>query len=218
MYEARLFDQDGVLLDTERMAYEIWRDYLREHAGRELTLEDYAEVCGAPVDAFDRYIARLLPSDPDGLREHWAREVNRRVAERKIPPMPGFAALMAFLDGYPGKKAVVTSNNATWSQEYRQIFRYREHFDGIFHGGMVPQRKPEPDLYLLACRELGVTPGRCLAVEDSLSGILAAQRAGVPVLHMAGISAVPEDVERACVGRVRDLNETVAFLTAQESL
>ena len=53
MHQALLFDMDGVLLDTEVQAYEIWRDFLRKTQNYELSREEYANVSGSPPWEFD---------------------------------------------------------------------------------------------------------------------------------------------------------------------
>ncbi|NLO85455.1 MAG: HAD family phosphatase [Clostridiales bacterium] len=215
MYKAILFDMDGVLLDTEEQAYEIWRDYLQKNAAYDLDRELYAQVGGSPPDEFDRFMAEHLPCDPDGLRRYWGEETQRLIDLGEVRTLPGFENLLRFLAGYSGKKAVVTSNGSAWMEGYAQLFRLRERFDGVYTGDLVVNRKPAPDLYLHACRELGVNPAECLAVEDSASGITAALRAGISVAHMHGISAVPQEMLQQCDYHVRDLNDVIGILKKQ---
>lgn len=212
MYQAVLFDMDGVLLNTEEMTYEIWRDFLCELESYHLPLEKFAKIAGSPPQVFNQFIAEALPGDPERLLAHWGKEMGERIFRGEIPTLPGYEMLMAFLEDYPGKKALVTSNGGEWADGYRRLFRFDEVLDGVFTGNLVERRKPAPDLYRLACRALGVEPSECLAVEDSFSGICAAQEAGISVLWMQGISAVPEDTQKSCVGTVRDLLEVKAYL------
>lgn len=212
MYQAVLFDMDGVLLNTEEMTYEIWRDFLWDQEGYHLPIEEFSKIAGAPPQVFNQFIAEELPGDPDRLRAHWGQEVGKRILRGQIPTVPGYDALMTFLTEYPGKKALVTSNGGEWANGYRSLFRFDAILDGVFTGNMVVQRKPYPDLYNLACQTLKVDPQECLAVEDSVSGICAAREAGIAVLWMQGISTVPEKMQRSCVDTVRDLWDVRAYL------
>lgn len=212
IYKALLFDLDGVLLDTERMGYEIWRDFVKKEAGLDLAVETYAKACGGSPEIFDELLEELLPGKTCEMGKYWSEEVVKRIREKRVVPVKGYWELLFFLKNYQGKKAIVTSNDAPWAKYYQEVFRFTDHFDVVINGSMVEKRKPEPDIYLKACEVLDVIPQECLAVEDSLWGILAAQRAGVHVLHMEGIPKIPEYVEKACVGMVRDLNGVLRFL------
>ena len=139
MHQALLFDMDGVLLDTEVQAYEIWRDFLRKTQNYELSREEYANVSGSPPWEFDRFIALNLPGDPDALRQNWGEETWNRIRQGRVPTMPGYETLMAYLRTFPKKKAIVTSNGSTWMEGYRALFRFEEVFNGVASwAGIMP--------------------------------------------------------------------------------
>lgn len=216
MHQALLFDMDGVLLDTEVQAYEIWRDFLRKTQNYELSREEYANVSGSPPWEFDRFIALHLPGDPDALRQNWGEETWNRIRQGRVPTMPGYETLMAYLRTFPKKKAIVTSNGSTWMEGYRALFRFEEVFDAVYTGDLELPRKPSPEPYLNACRKLGVVPEDCLAVEDSQSGITAALEAGIQVVQFLGISRVEPETAAKCLRQVRDLNELTRWLEETE--
>ncbi len=212
MYQAILFDLDGVLLDSEWLSYRIWKKYLWENEQYHLTREQYAEACGGSSDIFDR-VMQILPGNKEDLNRYWLDEFNRYFAENDPPVIKGLYELLDFLRTYPGKKAIVTSSYGSWLQRYIDTFGLDQIFDRIFSGSMVEKTKPYPDLYQLACRTLQVEPQDCLAVEDSFWGIQAAQTAMVPVLHMQGVPILPEEIEKKCVGKVENLLEVLPYLT-----
>ena len=217
MHQALLFDMDGVLLDTEVQAYEIWRDFLKRTQNYELTREEYANISGSPPWEFDRFIALKLPGDPDALRQNWGEETWRYIREGRVPTMPGYDRLLAYLRTFPKKKAIVTSNGSTWMEGYRKLFRFEDVFDAVYTGDLDLPRKPSPEPYLDACRKLGVEPRDCLAVEDSQSGITAALEAGLSVVRVLGISRVEPQTAARCIQEVRDLNELTQWLTETET-
>ena len=212
MYQALLFDLDGVLLNTEYMAYTIWRDFLKENQNYDLEISTYAKACGGPPDTFDKVMEELIPGDTQALHEYWVAQVLERTKTGRIPVMDGFQELKAYLQTFPGKKGMVTSNGGLFLKGYMGLFKFDEMFDDIVYGMMVQKRKPAPDIYLLACERLGVKPEHCLAVEDSLWGLMAAQNAGVDVLHMEGIPEIPREIKDKCVGSVKNLHDVIRFL------
>ena len=211
MYQAVLFDMDGVLLDTERNSYRIWQTYFRERFQYELEESFYAELAGSATSVFHERM-ETLPGGDAPLTAYWIEQVNAQIERGETPKMPGFDALAAYLKTFPGYKAIVTSSEGAWLQRYADSCGFYGIFDRIFTGKLVKNKKPAPDCYLLACRELGVAPEDCLVVEDSYWGVLAAQRAGASVLHMEGMPKLPEDIREKCVGHVEDLHGVVAFL------
>lgn len=215
MYQAILFDMDGVLLDTETQAFEIWRDFLKKTQNYNLTREEYSKISGSPPWEFDRYIALNLPGDPDLLRQNWGETTWRYINEKRVRVMPGYEKLLDYLKLFPGKKAIVTSNGSTWMQGYLELFHFSDVFDAVFTGDLDIPRKPSPEPYRNACQQLQVTPQDCLTIEDSQSGITAALEAGIPVVQMKGISYVEEQTARCCLHAVSDLNELVYWLCEQ---
>ncbi|HEX6565127.1 MAG TPA: HAD-IA family hydrolase, partial [Chthoniobacterales bacterium] len=67
----------------------------------------------------------------------------------------------------------------------------------IFAGDIVPQKKPAPDIYLFASRELGVPPDHCVAVEDSRNGLLAAAAAGIRTVVTTSYFTADENFDEA---------------------
>ena len=81
--------------------------------------------------------------------------------------------------------ALATSSPRWYVDEARAAFPELSVFAAIASGDEVERSKPEPDIFLLAARRLGVAPADCTVVEDAPSGVLAARRAGCRVIHVA---------------------------------
>ena len=187
--DAVLFDCDGVLVDSERVAVECIVEFAARYGARYEFEEALERFTGARMaDNLRDIEARgkcKLPDDfEDSLRSHMAAEF-----ETRLEPMDGAAALVESLD----LPYCVVSNGPRSKMEITlRIAGLLEHFTGrIVSAYEVGVWKPAPGLFLHAARMLGTPPERCAVVEDSDYGIAAGVAAGMQVFAL-----VPED--RAC--------------------
>ena len=187
--DAVLFDCDGVLVDSERVAVECIIEFAARYGARYEFEEALERFTGARMaDNLRDIEARgkcKLPDDfEDSLRSHMAAEF-----ETRLEPMDGAAALVESLD----LPYCVVSNGPRSKMEITlRIAGLLEHFTGrIVSAYEVGVWKPAPGLFLHAARMLGTPPERCAVVEDSDYGIAAGVAAGMQVFAL-----VPQD--RAC--------------------
>jgi HAD superfamily hydrolase (TIGR01509 family) len=196
MIEAVVFDFDGLLVDTEWPGFEVWRDLFADH-GAELTIDDFL-VCIGTRNAIDwgellsAKTGRSGPSDEE-LRTTKVARQTETVAE--LPLRDGVAQWLADVTAAGLRCAIASSSERLWIEPHLDRLEVAHHFEllATWEGpecGFPP--KPAPDLYLQACRALGVAPRAALAVEDSVNGVLAAKAAGMYCL------AVPNRVTRGC--------------------
>ena len=184
-----LFDCDGVLVDSERVAVECIIELAARFGARFELGEALERFTGARMaDTLRDIEARgrcALPADfEDDLRARMAAEFETRLA-----PMDGAAALVEALE----MPYCVVSNGPRSKMEVTlRVAGLLEHFDGrIVSAYEVGVWKPDPGLFLHAARMLGVAPGRCAVVEDSDYGIAAGVAAGMQVFAL-----IPEDRAR----------------------
>lgn len=212
MYQGLLFDMDGVLLDTEELAYGIWSRYFSTHTAYVFPRDAYGQISGCSPEKFDRFLQEHFPGHGESLQAFWCLEMERRMAFGDIPTIPGYERLTTFLKNDPRKKAIVSSNGGAWMCRYVELFHFDDVFDEILRGEMVHNRKPDPELYRLACEKLKIVPGQSITVEDSASGIAAARAAGVDVIWLKGISCVPEELAKQCVFHATTLDQVITYL------
>ncbi|MBD2818216.1 HAD family hydrolase [Streptomyces parvulus] len=182
-YDLVVFDNDGVLVDSEPISNRLLAGYLTE-LGHPTTYEDsLRDYMGAAVhrvhDLVRERTGRRLPADFDDV-------FHRRVFaafEEDLEAVPGVAALLEklALDGVP--YCVASSG----SHERIRVGHRRTGLDRWFDDGRifssedVGRGKPAPDLFLHAAERMGVAPERCVVVEDSPLGVRAAVAAGMDV-------------------------------------
>ncbi len=208
--EARLvvFDCDGVLVDSERLAVEIdvraigelgWpitrEEVIERHLGRSEAdaLADIASVIGRPV--------------PADWIQRWG-DAYRTAFDAELEAVPGVAAALAGLVAAGWQVCVGTSGSrdATWRKLRRCGLDGWFTDDQIFTAGDVAVGKPAPDLFLLAAARMGVPPQRCVVVEDSHHGVAAALAAGMPCVGFVGAVSRPGQVADATVTLVDELS------------
>ena len=192
-YEAILFDFDGVLVDSEPVHFECWREVLTRFG---LTLEwDVYRREGIGVS--DRHLMKILcsqvnpPLDVELLLAEYPRKkelFRSRMLERR--PFSGeVLSLIAKLSGH--QLGVVTSSGRYEVEPILAAAGILGRFQVAVYGGDVKRLKPAPDPYLLAIERLGVS--NALVIEDSAAGEQSARAAGLDVLrihHQAVMAAL----------------------------
>ena len=207
-----VFDCDGVLADTERDGH--LPAFNRTFADVGLPIhwseEEYGQLLAigggkerlATVFTPVFVDAAHLPTDPDEQRDLIARwhkaktaHYTAMVADGVLPGRPGIARLVAEASA-AGWGLAVASTSAEAS-----VRAVLEHVVGddlaarfaVFAGDVVPAKKPAPDIYLLALRELGVGPEEVVVVEDSANGLRAALGAGLRTIVTVSSYTADED-------------------------
>lgn len=176
---AVLFDMDGLLYDSERLYQMAWPTVLAEMG---YTVE--AGIAEKTVGAgkfecetlFKRHCGEDFCIDTALLRmEDWLVD---HIEAHGVPLMPGVRQMLDALveSGIPC--AIGTSNVLSVAEHYLETTGIDHYFDAVICGDMVDEIKPAPDIFLRGAKELGLPPERCLVLDDTSFGILAASRAG----------------------------------------
>ena len=179
-----IFDCDGVLVDSERLAIEVDVKMLHE-LGWPLSKSEVIERFVGRSDretrsAIEEHLGRKLPAS-------WDEQVNRRyreVFETQLAPVPG---VIEALDRISLPSCVASSGTHEHLRYTLGLTGLYERFaDRIFSAEEVAAGKPAPDLFLHAAERMQAQPAGCVVVEDSRAGVQAARAAGMRVLAFAG--------------------------------
>jgi HAD superfamily hydrolase (TIGR01509 family) len=175
--KAILWDNDGVLVDTEHLYFEATRFVLRE-LGVELSEAHFVELSlGVGRSCFEVAAAHGISAE----RIESARlERNHRYSDLLAGTelIPGVRETLEALHGRVSM-AVVTSSRPEHFALQHASTGARRYFDFVLTGADVMRHKPDPEPYLVASRRLGIAPADCLVIEDSERGLLSAVRAGM---------------------------------------
>lgn len=206
--KAVIFDMDGVILDSEKLYVRFWRE-----AGR---------ACGYPFETKHALAIRSLARpfaiqklqgffgegfDYDEVRNKRIELMENYVEQNGIDLKPYAEYTLKELKKRGYKIALATATPPERAQRYLTRSGLYDYFDKIICSAMVKLGKPEPDIYLKACEEVGFLPEECIAVEDSPNGIQSAYRAGCRAVMVPDLDEPDDAAREMTYAVVKDLEE-----------
>ncbi len=184
--ELVIFDCDGVLVDSERLAVRVEARLLGS-LGWPLTEEEILHRFVGRSDAdmlaeIEETLGRPLPEWPTRYQADLHAAFHAELVE-----VPGITAALDTLDARSTGSCVASSGTHDKMALTLGMTGLHERFDGrIYSATQVATGKPAPDLFLFAAEQMGVEPAACVVVEDSRSGVAAARAAGMRSFGFAG--------------------------------
>jgi HAD superfamily hydrolase (TIGR01509 family) len=217
-FEAVVFDLDGVLVDTEPWWDDIRLEFATRH-GRPWTDADREAVMGANSRQWSATMRERLRLDlaPEQIERQVVDGVLRRYATEHPPRIDGAADAVRRI-GATRPIAIASSAHREIIEAALLALDLDGHFGAVVSSDEVAHGKPAPDVYLEAARRLGVDPARCLVVEDSRNGVLAARAAGMTVVLVPSALIPPapgtEALADVVLHRLADLDPDALTKTA----
>src|SRR5262245_5563804 len=203
--DAVVFDNDGLLLDTESVWTRAERD-LFERRGLEFTPTDKRELVGTSAEIAGGILERRL-GEP-GRAAELIEELNELVVaelEHGVEAMLGARELLHSLKLRGTPLALVSNSPLRFVQRSLEIAGFTDRFDVVISAHEVSAPKPAPDSYLEACRRLSVEPGpSVIALEDSPTGVTAARAAGLTVIGIPSLEGIELDEAHAIANSLLD--------------
>ena len=191
--KAVFFDQDGVIIDTERDGHRVAFNRTFKEFGFDVewSVEEYHELLqvGGGKERMRHYFNQTGWPDDVGDRDSFIMEMHKLktdlfmkiIASGELPLRPGVARLVDEVIAEGLVLAVCsTSNERAVNLVVGTMLgaERRARFSAILAGDVVSQKKPDPEIYNLAMERLDLRPLECVVVEDSRNGLLAAKAAG----------------------------------------
>jgi HAD superfamily hydrolase (TIGR01509 family) len=177
---AVVFDMDGLMLDTERLALRCWTE-----AAAELGLDFDAGLIPSMIgrnvrDSRSLVLARHGDAYPVDRLALASQRIYDGIVERDgVAVKPGVVALLDWLDAMRIPRVVATSTRRARAQAKLARADLLVRFATVVGGDEVERGKPEPDIFLLAAARIGAVPADCIVLEDSEPGVLGALAAGM---------------------------------------
>ncbi|UXA16181.1 HAD family phosphatase [Mycobacterium sp. SMC-4] len=205
---AVLFDMDGTLVDSEKL-WDVSLAALYEKYGSTLSADIRTALVGSSAENTVRTVFADLGLDPDpaamAVESRWLHDYTADLFDGGLPWCEGARELLEVLAAERTPMALVTNTQRFLTDRALNSIG-RHYFSVTVCGDEVPLGKPAPDPYLRAAQLLGLSPEACLAVEDSVTGAAAAERAGCPVLVVPNDVPVPQGPRRRHIGSLGALD------------
>ncbi|MFD3546233.1 HAD family hydrolase [Streptomyces sp. NPDC058655] len=211
-YDLVIFDNDGVLVDSEPLANSILAGYLTELGHPTSYEESLRDYMGSAVHRVHDLVldrtGQRLPADFDET----LHTRTFTAFERELKPVPGVQEVLYGLVEQGIDYCVASSGSHERIRVGHRVTGLDEWFEDewIFSSQDVGQGKPAPDLFLHAARSMGVDPARCVVIEDSPLGVRAALAAGMDVYGFT--SMMPADRLAGATGYFGDMKQLPGIL------
>ena len=211
-FQAAIFDMDGLLLDTERVCMRVFK-----RACETLSLPFYEEIylslIGRNASGIEQILRQAYGDDFLQLHSEWRVGYDAVVKHRAIDVKAGVIELLEWLKHRKIPIAVATSTQKEVASVKLKLAGLDSYFDVLTAGCEVSRGKPDPEIYLLAARRLGIEPTQCLAFEDSNNGARSAVAAGMLTYQIPDLVSPSKDVRALGHAVMSSLHEVLQAIT-----
>ncbi|MEI6222528.1 MAG: HAD family phosphatase [bacterium] len=198
MFQALLFDMDGVIINSQPTYYEVEKQMFKD-LGVVISEEEHHALWGMSSYGFWEHVRNIfgLSQTVDELRE-WSREQYQKYFdEHEFPQLvPGF---LDFVSQVHGKLelAIASSASPHTIQKVVDTFGLKKYFHSTTSAHEVSFGKPHPDVFLRAAEKVGVKPKDCVVIEDTANGVLAAKTGDMACIGFQNPGSGRQDLSKA---------------------
>jgi HAD superfamily hydrolase (TIGR01509 family) len=212
---AVIFDMDGLMLDTETLARDAWRQALAE-VGYALSDELYLQLLGRTIEDTQAILRQALGADLpiESLARRKGMLVRQHIDQHGLRLKTGLAELLDWLKTHAIAHAVASSAKRPDVLFKLSHAGFGSWFDTVVTGDQVSAGKPAPDIFLAAARQLQVPAAECAVLEDSDAGIRAAHAAGMLPLMVPDLKPPSQESLALAHQIFPSLHEAKNFLEA----
>ena len=196
--KAIIFDMDGVILDSESISDITW-----EKAAAEKGLAVNDEILNAcrgsnkndTIATLKKYYGDDF--DSEAFLERTSELFHEIEEKEGIPLLPYAKEILSYLKSRY-RLALASSTRGPTVERQLRAAGVIDFFETRTTGEMVEHSKPNPEIYLMACKSVGMEPGECVAIEDSLNGIRSAYAAGLHPIMVIDKVQPTEEIRKMC--------------------
>ena len=208
-----IFDLDGLLIDSEIISYQIYRD-LAEQYRCQFSMEEYIHGYSGKTEADNiqsLICAYSLPISPEeGIA--FADQKEREYFRQGVALKPGAETLLSYLKRRQYKILLASSSTMERAMEVLGRNGISAFFYDMIFGIEVKRGKPYPDIFIKACECAKEPPKNCLVLEDSEAGIQAAYSAGIDVICIPDMKTPGRQFCRMAAAKLPSLEDVIPWL------
>ena len=196
--KAFIFDMDGVLVDTQLIHSQCTAEALHDF-GVPCTMEEAVSYAGTKRGVGIASIIEKNHSsaDVETVCRHKDDIFMEKIHQMKLEPIAGIPALLKSLRFHGIHTAIASSSPDSFIAYIVDELQIRSYFEELISGQNLPKSKPDPAVYLLAARRLGVKPRDCVVLEDACMGVQAAKAAGMYCIGYRNPNSGEQDLSKA---------------------
>ncbi len=198
MVKAVVFDMDGVIFDSEKLYRKHWMITAGEYGIPQDVMRELCNlIAGATKERNEKLMKSRFGEDFDymAFREKTMNRMDQDILENGVELKPFVVELLEYLKKNKYRIGLATSTQKERAQRNLENAGVFEYFDEIVYGGMVVNGKPAPDIYLLACEKLGVSPKDAIGIEDSINGVKSSFVAGLQTIMVIDLIEPTKEIE-----------------------
>lgn len=213
MVKGAVFDMDGLMFDSERLVFEIWKEMTSE-LGLEFTVDVFKQTIGLRRDESEKFYKSFFGEgfDYSSLKLKSRAMFMERINRDGVPIKKGLIALLDYLKSNGVRLAVATSTSAQTAHKVIRLAGVYDYFDSFVCGEDVTNGKPAPDVFLKAAEKIGVEPNDCVAFEDSINGIKSAYAAKMTTVMVPDFLQPTDEIKPMINFLCKSLDEAIAYI------
>lgn len=211
MKKGAIFDQDGLMFDTETIFRKAWHMAAEEYH-TEIKPGYFEAMCGSSGDYMLEIIGKYVEGvDPAEYRER-AFAISYAIQDEYLPEKKGLKEILTYFKEHGVKMAVASSSRKERVMKNLRKSGVDSCFDAVISGDEVKNGKPAPDIFLLAAEKLGLPAEDCYVFEDSHNGVRSGHAAGCCTVMIPDLIPPNEEIKSRCDACCSDFTEVIQLL------
>jgi HAD superfamily hydrolase (TIGR01509 family) len=215
--ELVIFDMDGLMFDTEKVSCRSFTEAMKFH-GYDLDEATFRKTLGCNLQKAKKIYQERFGEDLpfEAVIQKKFAYSDHYIQEKGVPIKEGLYELLDFLCEHKIKKAVATSSNREVALNLLKMAGIDHKFEYVLCGDEIEHSKPDPGIFLRVAEKLNCHADRCIVLEDSEMGILAAHRAGMRAIMIPDMVKANKETKKLLFKEMKSLLEVKQYLTEQQ--